>query len=139
MNNLKKTIIYGTIIFTALSANVFALENNFNNFSEDSAVYSDFELRDNQQVVNSSITPSGVSWNAFFKTNAKIYINNTTNENMRVVLRKNGRYYTEYIINPGSRVIYENGTGRGHFSLDFSTGSGYLSGNVAVRISDETY
>lgn len=96
-------------------------------------------MRANSLVVDSSITSGGVSWSAFAKDNARIYINNTTGENMHVSLRKNGFSYASFDVRPGRDTFVFNGLGKGHFSLDFTTSSGRVSGDVAVRISDQPF
>ena len=99
----------------------------------------DIELRSSNLVVDASITSGGVSWTSFAKPNARIYVNNTTGENMSIILSKNGFQYDSFVATPGGNTFVCNRIGRGHFSLDFSSDSGRVSGNVAVRISDEYF
>lgn len=136
---MKKILTIMLVSMLFISSNVFA-EENFDIDKIDSEESNiTVQRRSSERVVNSSLTPGGVSWRQALKHNTRIYIRNDSNESVSVTIRKNGKYYDSFTAYNGSTTRNFNGTGIGFFSLDFSSSSGDLRGVVSVRISDNEF
>lgn len=101
--------------------------------------YIDYRVIDNE-----SIGSSGVYWNQpkGFKS-YRVYVTNDTNEEMTVTVRYPsgwGRtdYYIETIPANSGKPFTVNNAQPGTHRVSFNTSTGYISGKISVRVSDES-
>lgn len=87
------------------------------------------------------IRSAGVTWEHTAPyVHARVYVNNTTSETMKVSVMENGALYDSYEVAPnGDCIKVYNDLPVGVIKIDFITGSGTVSGSVAARVSDTRF
>ena len=89
-------------------------------------------------IENTPIRSSGVTWvHSAPYIHARIHVNNTTDQPMKVTITENGNYYDSFEVQPNdTRTEPYNNLPTGTIKLDFDVDDGEVEGIVAVRVSD---
>lgn len=98
----------------------------------------------NHLVVNSeSIGNSGTSWDQPKNYNAyRVWVQNDMNESMEVTIRYSTGWFSSEIHTmtvsaKKGKSLTVNNAKSGQHAISFTTSSGYVSGTMSVRVSDE--
>lgn len=98
----------------------------------------------NHLVVDSeSIGNSGTSWDQPKNYNAyRVWVKNDTNESMTITIRYSTGWFssethTMTIPAKKGKSLKVNNAKSGQHTISFTTSSGYVSGTVSVRVSDD--
>lgn len=147
--NMKKMRLIQRVFIMAMACavlgttSVFAAPADSSNEAESIAANSEMmQPGTNFPVIEDMpVRNSGVMWEHTAPyVHARVYVNNTTSETMKVSIMENGTLYDSYEVAPnGDCIKVYNDLPVGAIKIDFITGSGTVSGSVAVRVSDTRF